>query len=139
MLTFSRRLPVALILAVSAHAPDAIGAAAPGALARLEPGQWELQPRDTGEPTVRICLGDPLQFTQPRHSGEACQRTTIRDTERDLDVSYQCRGSGHGRTMVRVETERLAQVTTQGVRHGMPFSVMYEARRVGPCSGRAGG
>lgn len=105
------------------------------ALRGLEPGQWELRERGDdphGEPR-RICVGDPVQLLQPRHSRAACRRFVIDDSARHAVVTYECDGSGSGRTDLRVETPRLVQIDSQGVSSGAPFAVTIEGRRTGDC------
>jgi hypothetical protein len=51
-----------------------------------------------------------------------------------VTVHYTCPGSGHGRTTIRKETNRLVQIDTQGIASGSPFSRTFEARRGGSCS-----
>ena len=43
------------------------------------------------------------------------------------------RGRGYGRTSIRLETDRLVQIRTQGIADGLPFEYSAEARRVGDC------
>lgn len=102
-------------------------------LDRLEAGLWEL--RGTGNARVAsICLGDRARLTQPRHSGLACTRTVIGGDARSVTVRYSCPGVGSGRTEIRVETPRLAQIDSQGLDRGAPFALRAEARRIGPCA-----
>jgi hypothetical protein len=111
-----------------------VAAQAPGLamLAELERGSWAVRDRDGG--AVRnICLGDPGQLLQLRHSRGGCSRYVISDTAGEVTVHYTCPGAGHGRTTVRRETNRLVQIDTQGIAGGAPFSDAYEARRMGPC------
>ena len=72
-----------------------------------------------------------LQIRQP---ASACSRYVITNDKQVATVHYTCPGSGHGRTTVRVETPRLAQVETQGVVGAEPFDISIEARRVGSCA-----
>jgi hypothetical protein len=98
-------------------------------LAVLDRGQWELRPR-TG-PTERICVRDGLQLIQLRHPRQACERFVVADEPHDVTVQYTCRGRGYGRTHIRPETRRLAQIDTQGIVDGLPFNFEVEARWVG--------
>jgi len=111
-------------------------AQAPGALAmlqRLESGQWEL--RGTGGGRIAsICLGNPIQLTQPQHGGANCTRDVVAADANSMTVNYACPGIGRGRTTLRIETPRLAQIDSQGLDHGAPFALRAEARRVGPCA-----
>lgn len=101
-------------------------------LARLEAGQWELRAPGNGR-LAAICLGNPLQLTQPYHRGATCSRDVIAADRDSMTVSYACPGVGRGRTELRFETPRLIQIESQGLDRGVPFSMRAEARRVGPC------
>jgi hypothetical protein len=108
--------------------------ATPTALAGLEPGQWDLRSRDPGEPLQRICVRDVQALLQLRHPGQNCSRFIVEDTPDRTSVTYTCPGTGHGRTVVRVETPRLVQIDSQGVADGYPFALDLEGRRTGACA-----
>lgn len=100
-------------------------------LGRLETGQWEL--RGPAGRFGAICLGNPLQLTQPRHGNAPCTRDVVAADEDSITVNYVCPGVGRGRTTIRFETPRLIQIDSQGLDRGTPFVVRAEARRIGPC------
>lgn len=103
-------------------------------LAALAHGQWELRSRSG--PIERICIRDPRQLIQLRHPRQACDSIVVEDEARDVTVQYTCRGRGYGRTHIRRETNRLAQLDSQGIVDGSPFNFEAELRWVGPrCSG----
>lgn len=104
------------------------------ALARFEPGQWQLTEKAGGQ-TRSVCVSDPRILLQLRHGGAGqCSRFVI-DNEPALGtVHYTCAGAGHGRTTIRIETARIAQIHTQGIVEGRPFEADIEARRLGECS-----
>ncbi|HKY81536.1 MAG TPA: DUF3617 family protein [Sphingobium sp.] len=107
-----------------------------GPLKGLEPGEWELRERGAeGEPGAvrKLCLADLRQLIQIRHPRAACKGLTVDDSARRLSVSYDCGGSGGGRTDLRIETPRLVQIRSQGVAEGAPFSFAMEGRRIGAC------
>lgn len=103
------------------------------ALHQLEPGQWELRERGQGGEVRRLCAADLEQLLQFRHSRASCKRFIVSDNPRELIVTYDCGVSGSGRTALRVETSRLAQIQAQGIADGAPFDMAVEARRVGIC------
>lgn len=103
------------------------------ALHQLEPGQWELRERGAGGEIRRLCAADLEQLLQFRHGRASCKRFIVSDTLRELVVTYDCGVSGSGRTALRVETARLAQIQAQGIADGAPFDMAVEARRVGIC------
>lgn len=103
------------------------------ALHQLEPGQWELRERGKGGEVRRLCAADLEQLLQFRHGRASCKRFIVADSPRELVVTYDCGGAGSGRTALRVETARLAQIQAQGIADGAPFDMAVEARRVGIC------
>lgn len=104
-----------------------------GMLGRLE-GQWELRVREPGGEVQRLCLPDGRRLIQLRHPGATCNRLIVNDAQSDVTVQYTCPGRGYGRTHIRMETDKLVQIDTQGIAEGLPFSYSMEGRRVGDCS-----
>ena len=102
------------------------------ALARLEPGRWQLRDSE-GVPARSICLADPAAFVQLEHEGVACGSEVLASEAAAATVEYTCPGRGFGRTDIRVETPRLARIDTQGLVDGRPFAYRVEARKVGAC------
>lgn len=103
------------------------------ALQLLEPGQWELRDRDADKDIQRLCVTHLEQLLQFRRNRASCKRFIVRNTPRELVVTYDCGASGNGRTALRTETPRLAQIQIQGIANGAPFETAVEARRVGIC------
>lgn len=116
---------------ISASAPAP--APLPMALEILEKGAWELSPRQPGEAGIKLCLGDPRQMIQVQHLRQRCTFHVIEDRPNHTTVHYSCPGEGQGRTTLRIETSRLAQIHTQGIAEAAPFVLAYEARRKGAC------
>lgn len=114
------------------------GTAQPGGthplLGRLEAGQWELRAAVGNGRIAAICLGNPILLTQPRHGAASCTRDVVASDSDSMTVNYVCPGIGRGRTTIRVETPRLAQIDSQGLDRGTPFALRAEARRIGPCA-----
>ncbi len=129
----------AAIVALACTAGFAVPAAGqrPGLamLDRLETGRWELRPRGSRGLTEQICLRDGRRLIQLRHPGSTCDRLIVADSTAEVTVQYTCPGRGYGRTHIRYETGRLAQVDTQGIADGLPFDFVAEARRIGDCTG----
>lgn len=65
-----------------------------------------------------------------------CRSFVVSDSESAATVTYDCAGTGGGRTDIRVETPRLIQLRAQGVSAGAPFVHDMEGRRIGACSDR---
>lgn len=132
--SFLPRAALAACAALLAAVPAATQQAAPanGALGRLEPGLWELR-GEGGGALASICLGDPAQLAQPQHRGRACERSVLSQDARSVTMRYSCPAAGSGRTVIRVETPRLAQIESQGLDRGTPFALELEARRTGTC------
>lgn len=101
------------------------------ALARLEPGRWQLREPDGAERS--ICLADPAALFRLEHEGVACEEEVLASESGAATVEYTCSGRGFGRTSIRVETARLARIDTQGLADGRPFAYRVEARKVGAC------
>ena len=107
------------------------------ALSRLEPGLWQLRDLDDGR--VRhapICVADPSALMQLQHRDSPCSRLVIASDATGATVHYTCPAGGFGRTSLRVETPRLAQIDTQGISDKIPFAYRVEARRTGACQVR---
>lgn len=106
------------------------------ALKGLERGEWELRPRAKSEAPTRLCLGDPRQLLQVGHPRTSCRSFVVSDTANAATVTYDCAGTGGGRTDIRVETPRLVQLRAQGVAGGAPFVHEMEGRRTGACQAK---
>jgi hypothetical protein len=102
-------------------------------LDQLQDGAWEVRLRDAPGRPRRICLRDARKLIQLRHPGQSCSSVVVEDTPEAVTVQYTCRGQGYGRTHVRREADNLAQIDSQGIARGLPFSFAAEARRVGAC------
>jgi hypothetical protein len=124
-----RILPALPLFLLAAAWPAA--SQGPGPLGAVERGQWEL--RAGGNPAGTVCLGDPLLLAQPEHGPQPCTRQIISSDAHSVTVNYVCPGAGRGRTVLRVETPRLVQIDSQGLRDGAPFALRAEARKTGPC------
>lgn len=104
------------------------------ALSMLEPGLYRLV--SEGEAPRNICVANPDNLIQLRHSTAACGRLVIASEKSSATVHYSCPGAGWGRTTLRVETPRLARIDSQGIADNAPFAFTAEARRIGPCGER---
>jgi hypothetical protein len=133
-MTYRQFLPFALVAGIAApgFSQPAQAPALP-ALAMLQPGQWALRSRDDPSENRSLCIADTRVLLQVRHSGASCNRFIIASNPKDATVHYTCPGAGHGRTTIRVETPRLAQIESQGMVNREPFSVTLEGRRTGEC------
>jgi hypothetical protein len=103
-------------------------------LDQLERGSWELRYRGAERRVERLCVADGRRMIQLRHPGPACERVVIEDGPNQVTVQYTCIGRGYGRTQIKRETNRLVQVTSQGIVDGLPYEDVAEARRVGDCA-----
>jgi hypothetical protein len=129
------RVLAAVALCAFGLAAGAGAAQAPvlAGLAGLERGRWELRMREPGGQPSHVCLGDPRQLLQPRHPGAQCRRYVVTDQPGHVVVTYDCGAAGNGRTDLRIETPRLAQILSQGIADSAPFAFAMEARHVGEC------
>lgn len=116
-------------LAVAAPAGGPILAA----IARLEPGQWQIKPTGSTDAGRLMCLSDVTVLIQYGHGGNQCQHFVIANLPDTATVHYACPGTGHGRTTFKVATPRAFDLETQGIINGAPFEESYEAHRVGAC------
>ena len=135
-----RRMLVAFgVMAVLAAPAFTQGRGGLAALSRLEPGLWQLRDLDNRQAQAKsICVPDPALLMQVQHRHAPCSRVVIASGPRDATVHYTCPAGGFGRTYLRVETARLAQIDTQGISNNAPFAYRFEARRTGACTGARG-
>lgn len=103
----------------------------------IEPGQWELREQGgSGAPRL-LCVGDPDALVQVQHSQLQCARFIVDDQPMSATVTYDCKGAGRGRTVIRAESARLLHLDTQGLSGGAPFDMSFEGRRTGACTASA--
>lgn len=103
-------------------------------LSNLKTGLWEVKDRNSGEIVDKVCVRDPKQLLQLRHSGPLCPREILRQDASHAYVYYQCGAKGHGYTNINMEGNNLMQISSQGLYNNAPFQFTAEARRVGECS-----
>jgi hypothetical protein len=137
----ARQVLIAAIAATIVAGPALTqgGAGKLPALAKLEPGLWRLRNLDDSSTLPPVCIGDPNILMQIQHRNSPCSRLVVANDPRVVTVQYTCPAGGFGRTSIRVETPRLAQIDTQGIVENAPFGYRAEARRVGPCDQKGGG
>lgn len=122
-------LGAALALSTAADAPR------PAVLNLVQTGRWALTSHDKTFAARTMCVSDPRMLLELRQSSAGCTRFVIANEANSATIHYTCPGVGHGRTTLRLETPRLAQIETQGLASGSPFDYAIEARRTGPCDG----
>ena len=103
-------------------------------LSNLKTGLWEVKDRRSGELVDKVCVRDPKQLLQLRHTGPLCRRDVLRQDATHAYVYYQCGAKGHGYTNIIMEGSNLMQITSQGLYENSPFQFSAEARHVGACS-----
>jgi hypothetical protein len=101
-------------------------------LGTLAKGEWTIKQRG-GAPDRKICLKTGQELIQLRHREAGCNQFVVEDGAARVTVQYTCPGNGYGRTSIRRETGSLVQLESQGIHNGMPFQLVAEARRTGPC------
>jgi len=107
------------------------------ALSTLQPGQWSLRGLDATSPSKTLCIGDMETLLRVANPKASCTEAVISDASDHATVYYSCPGVGHAQTSLKVETPRLVQIDSQGVRGNEPFALAYEARRAGECQAAA--
>jgi len=80
-------------------------------------------------------VADGSDLIQVVHDQSGCSRFVVANEAKSATVHYSCQAAGWGRTTIRVETPRSAQVQTQGIAKNAPFDYTLVARRVGACGG----
>ncbi|MBA3878519.1 MAG: hypothetical protein C0500_02245 [Sphingobium sp.] len=106
-------------------------------LGAIEHGQWELREQGVTSAPRTLCLGDPDALVQIQHAQQQCARFVVDDQPMAGIVTYDCKGAGRGRTVIRAESPRLIHVDTQGLAGGAPFDMSFEGRRTGACAATA--
>jgi hypothetical protein len=107
-------------------------ASAPSALARVEPGLWEIS--RTGAAPIRQCVTNPAALVQYEHRNATCTRVVIRDGGSTATIHYTCTGGGFGHSTMTVLTPRSLRIETQGISDSAPFKYVLQARRMGNCA-----
>jgi hypothetical protein len=108
-------------------------AAAPGALAAVAGGQWEVSRSATGQGGVKVCVPDVAALSQWEHRGAACTRVVLSAKGSETVIHYTCPAGDFGRSRMTVVTPRSLRIETQGISRGGPFFYNLYARRVGNC------
>lgn len=131
---FAKPVLAALLLATLGVSPAAGQRRPLTMLDQLVDGRWELRQRGGDRRQVeRICLRDGRGLIQLRHPEQPCDRLVVEDSPSSVTVQYTCRGRGYGRTHIRMESDQLVQLESQGIAGGLPFDFAAEGRRVGGC------
>lgn len=98
----------------------------------LRKGSWEIHNRDT-DSRSRICIKSGRELIQLRHPQGGCNQFVVQDTASEVTVHYSCPRDGYGQTKIRMESAKLVQINTQGVKGQSPFNFNAEGRFVGGC------
>jgi len=101
-------------------------------LGTLSKGEWTIKQRGVGTDR-KICVKSGTELIQLLHREGGCSRFVVEDGAARVTVQYTCPGNGYGRTSIRRETATLVQIESQGIQNGMPFELVAEGRRTGPC------
>ena len=125
------------LMAVAAGPAATQGGAGLAPLKKLQPGLYKLRPLDDGGRATRsICVANPEALVQLEHRGLPCSQLVVGRAVDGVTVHYTCPAGGYGRTAIRVETARVANLDTQGISNNRPFAYRAEARRTGACPRR---
>jgi hypothetical protein len=110
-----------------------MGAQQPSALARTQPGMWEISGAPGATGPIRQCLANVAALAQFEHRGKPCKLRIITDAPSSTVFEYSCGAAGFGRSQMDVITPRSLRVDTQGISDQLPFNYVIQARRVGDC------
>ena len=133
----SYRVSIAALALLAVAGPASSQQVRVSTLANIERGLWQLRDLETDKVRPQtICLGNPRLILQTEHRGKPCSHLLVSQDERSATVHYTCPASGYGQTLLKLETPRLAQIHTQGIADGRPFSHRLQARRIGACRSR---
>jgi len=127
------RLLAVLALAALAGPASSQSAGKIEALAKLQPGLWQLRVIGRDSRPAPVCIGDPAVLAQLQHRDQPCSRLVVAQDGQAATVHYTCQAGGYGQTSLRVETPRLVQIDTQGIIGNAPFAYRIEARHAGSC------
>jgi hypothetical protein len=130
-----RQVLAVLGLATAVVTTGAAPADRPPALARVQPGQWQIKELGSTGAGRSLCLADPAKVLQIAHGDAACSRTVIDSSATKLTVRYTCAGKGNGQSILTVSTSGAFRLQTQGMAGGAPFDYDYDAKRTGDCTG----
>ena len=129
----ARLVGVGLMMTTGLATAAPAGGPTLAAVARIEPGQWQLKTAGSSATPSTLCIADADMLIQYGHASLQCQRFIIANEASLATVHYTCPGTGHGQTSVKVTTARNFSLETQGIINGAPFEESYEARRIGAC------
>jgi hypothetical protein len=105
----------------------------PAALAQASPGLWEISGVPGAKAPIRQCVADVAALGWFEHRGRGCKSDIIRSNGSSTVLTYECGGSGFGRSEISVITPRNLRIDTQGISDNLPFNYVLQARRVGDC------
>ena len=128
-----RTATFALAAAGFAAIPLPIAAGQPSALARSQPGLWEISGAPGTNSPIRQCLADIAALARFEHRAKLCDATVLKDDPSSTLIDYSCGGAGFGHSQIEVITPRALRISTQGISDGLPFNYVLQARRVDDC------
>ena len=109
----------------------------PAALAKSNPGLWQISGIPGAKSEQRQCIADLTALIQFEHRGRTCTSRLIDDGATSTIVEYNCAGAGFGRTKIDVITPRSLRIDTQGISENLPFGYVLQAHRIGDCPAQA--
>jgi hypothetical protein len=112
----------------------ALGAAQqPPALARAQPGLWEISGVPGAHVPLRQCVADIAALARFEHRGQGCSARVLKDAGSLAQIDYACGRAGFGHSEVNVITPRSLRISTQGISGGLPFNYVLQAHRIDDC------
>lgn len=123
---------MAALLGLTAAAPA--GAPSLAAVARIEPGLWQIKTLGSDAAPRSVCVADPSVLLHYGRRTVACEHSIVTNEADLATVQYRCAGSATGRATFHVATPRAFNLDLQGLEGGLPFDDSYEAHRMGNCT-----
>ena len=122
-----------LATAAPAAALTLMATAQPSALARTEPGLWEISGAPGARAPIRQCIADIASLARFEHRSKPCTAKVLKDSDGSVAIDYTCGSAGFGHSEIDVITPRSLRISTQGISDGLPFNYVLQARRIDDC------
>ena len=104
-----------------------------GLLDTAKPGRWSLHQPGESDGRRSMCVPQGRALAYVAHRSNGCRVVHARARRpQEIELSYICPGV-QGMSRIRLESDRLVHIETQGIAGGAPFHESLEARWSGAC------